>query len=109
MIVPVSEVVECHSAASSRSTGAAASSCSTGAAGLPVEIRGGGGYEVGPPQKRKVLCRPMYFGHFSGPCLPCIIFATFNLRQELLLFRGTFLTPFSALRGADRKKPVSAV
>ena len=47
---------------------------------------GGGGYEVGPPQKRKVVCSPTFSAHFEARCLSGTVFATFNLRWELLLF-----------------------
>ena len=55
----------------------------------------------GAPQKRKVPCSLMFLAHFEVPCLSGMIFATFNLRWELLLFGATFLTQNVTLPGLD--------
>ena len=57
----------------------------------------------GAPQKRKVPCSLMFLAHFEVPCLSGMIFATFNLRWELLLFRATFLTQNATLPGGRWK------
>ena len=62
----------------------------------------GGACEVRPPQKRKRAWRPTFSAHFEAPTLRRIIFAPFNLRQELLLFGATFSTPNSTLPGLAR-------
>ena len=72
------------------------------APGRDPEGEGGGACEVRPPQKRKRAWRPTFSAHFEAPTLRRMIFAPFNLRQELLLFGATFPTPNSTLPGLAR-------